>query len=396
MAEIARGLRDRGHAVSVLTSMPHYNPSPAVLKNRRYRPRFPRLFTDSTENGVRVLRVWMPLKGRRVLRRAIEYLWFHSFAPLVALAKLPRQDVVFVTSPPITLGLAGWALATCLRARLIYDVRELWPDVPFRMGLIRSRLAVRFLTSIEQFVYRRSSLITSIARSFERSLISRGVPATKLRFTPNFIDADWLRPGDKDNEFSREQGLRDRFVVLYAGNIGLTQGLEILVDAARALLTIPELQFLVIGDGAGRERFAGALGHAKLPNFRLLPFQPYSRVPETYAAADVCVSPMLKGYSYDTIPSKIYTALAAGRPVIAAAEPDTETAELLRESGSGIVIPPESPSDLVGAIRRLHDEPDLRQAMSRRGREWVMRFYTRDEVIGTYDRAIRETCHKDE
>ncbi len=168
---------------------------------------------------------------------------------------------------------------------------------------------------IEKFVYNHSAAITSIALSFNNNLVLRGVPRDKLFFTPNFVDTDWLSPLPKSNGFAREQELEDKFVVFYAGNIGLSQGLEILVDVAQAFEADTDIVILIIGDGAARPKLEQAIADSGLQNIRLLPFQPYDRVPETYATADICVSPMQSGFSYDTVPSKIYTAMAAGRPV---------------------------------------------------------------------------------
>ncbi len=389
MTDIAHGLQERGHQVTVLTSMPHYNPSNEVLQNPRYRAKLPILFTDNTEAGVRVLRVYMPLKGQRVWRRALDYIWFQTLTLLIGLLKAGRQDVIFVPSPPITLGLNGFILKSLLGGKMIYDVRELWPDMPVRMGLIRNRALIRLVYLVEHFVYHNSWAITSIARSFIDSLAERGVSLDKMFFTPNFVDIEWLTPRPKVNKFSIGHQLQDKFVVFYAGNIGLSQGLEILVDVAREFVSDVDLVFIVIGDGAARLALEKAVKHSGLQNIYLLPYQPYDQVPETYATADVCISPMKKGYSYDTVPSKIYTAMAAGRPIIAAAEKDTETATLIQESKSGLVVNPESASELAEAIRTLRNNPEMAIQMGQNARRWVVDYYSKEAVITTYDQVMR-------
>lgn len=389
MTELAHGLCERGHEVTVLTSMPHYNPSQDVMANPNYRAGFPVLFTDVDERGVRVIRVYMPLKGQRVWRRALDYFWFQALTLLIALFKVKRQDVVFVPSPPITLGINGFVLTKILKGELIYDVRELWPDMPVRMGLIRNKFLIRLVYIVERFVYRNSRAITSIARSFIDSLASRGVPRSNMHFTPNFVDVEWLIPGTKDNSFAQENQLQDKFLVFYAGNIGLSQGLDILVDVAKAFTADKAVLFLIIGDGAARPTLEKAIGSSGLHNIKMLPFQPYSRVPETYATADVCISPMQFGYSYDTVPSKIYTAMAAGRPVVAASEPDTETTTLLRESGGGIVVTPESSTEMIEAIQQLRNSPELARSMGGKARQWIVDHYSQKAVINTYDQVMR-------
>jgi len=389
MTAVAHGLHDKGHDVTVLTSFPHYNPSAEVLRNPNYRANLPRLFTDVNEDGVRVLRVYMPLKGQRVWRRALDYVWFQALTLVIGLLKAGQQDVIFVPSPPITLGLNGFLLKNFLRGKMIYDVRELWPDAPVRMGLLKNKLWIRLAYVIEEFVYRHSVAITSIARSFNRDLAARGVPEEKLFFTPNFVDVGQMVPLAKANDFAREHGLEDKFVVFYAGNIGLSQGLELLVEVAKAFEKDEDVVILIIGDGAARPKLEQAIRSSGLQNIRLLPFQPFARIPQTYATADVSVSPMQFGFSYDTVPSKIYTAMASSRPVVAAAETDTETTSLLLESNGGIVVTPESVSEMVEAIRQLRSSPELAHQMGMNARQWVVDHYSKEAVIDSYDQVIR-------
>jgi colanic acid biosynthesis glycosyl transferase WcaI len=333
----------------------------------------------------------MPLKGQAILRRGIDYVWFHTLALLVGLIVVrSKQHIVYVPSPPITLGMAGYLLALLKGAKFIYDVRELWPDVPIRMGILRNKFAIRAVYALENFVYRRTAAITTIARSFIDNLARRGVPLEKLFFTPNFVDVDLVVPLPKDNAFAREHKLVDKFVVFYAGNIGLTQGLEILVDIGRQLSHDPEIVILVIGDGAGRVKFQQAVRESGLQNILWLPFQPFNRVPETYATADVCISPMKFGFSYDTVPSKIYTAMSAGRAVVSACEDDTESAQLLREAQAGLVVAPESTEAMTTAIVYLRQHPDESARMGAHARAWVVQFYSKSAVVAEYDRVMRK------
>jgi putative colanic acid biosynthesis glycosyltransferase WcaI len=391
MADVAQGLGSRGHAVTVLTSMPHYNLLPDVFGDPTLRGGRSRLYTDSLESGIRVLRVRMPVRGQRVWLRLIDYLWFHVATAAIAVLRVRRwQDVVFVASPPITLGIAGYLLAKMFGARLIYNVLELWPDVPIHMGLIRNQFLVRAVYAIESFVYRRATAIPCIGRSFVDRLARRGVPSHKLRFIPTFVDVEKFRLGHKDNAFARQFDLHDKFVLLYAGNIGLTQGLEVLIEAAVEFQHDEHVRILVVGDGAARPDFERAVYKAGVKNMLLLPFQERERVADVYATADVCVSPMRFGFSYYTIPSKVLTAMAAERVVVAAAEADTETARLLTESNGGVVVGPESAEALVAAIRQLRRRPDRRRDMGRRARQWVVDFYGREAILASYDRLVRE------
>ena len=390
MTDIAQGLQVAGHEVTVLTSLPHYNPTAQVRNDPRFKASWRRPFTESFEAGVRVIRVFMPLKRHKIWTRVFDYLLFQLLTTLIGLFFVERPEVVFVTSPPITLGLSGILISRLRLCAFIYDVRELWPDVPVRMGLFRHPLLVRFVYALEAYVYRQASAISTIARSFQDTLAKRGVPRMKLYFTPNFVEVDFIRPSKKDNEFSREHDLNGAFVVLYAGNVGLTQGLEILIDVAAKLAADGQVQFLVVGDGAGRAGLERAVARSGLGNFRMLPFQPVQRVNEMYATADVCVVPLRRGFSYDTVPSKIYTAMAAGRAVVACAEADSETAVLLREAAAGTCVAPESPTALIEAIRALRSSPETAYELGAAGRTWIEEHYSREVVVGAYDHMVRD------
>ena len=390
MTDIAHGLSDNGHNVTVLTSVPHYNPSKEVLDNPSMRSSWRKPFTESIEHGVRVLRVFMPPKRHKIWARAFDYIIFQALTTILALFRVSRPDVVFVTSPPITLGVSGILIAWMKGGRFVYDVRELWPDVPVRMGLFRNPLLINFVYWLEDFVYKKSVAISTIARSFQNTLVDRGVPRKKLYFTPNFVDIGFITPSDSKNEFSSANGLDDMFVVLYAGNVGLTQGLEILLEVASEFTINKIIQFVVVGDGAARSSLEAALAQSNFTNIRMLPFQPARLVNSMYATADVCIVPLLRGFSYDTVPSKIYTAMAAGRPVLASAEADSETALLLNESSAGVCVEPESPEALIEAITSLYENPTHVSDMGNNGRKWIVNYYARSVVIDAYDNMVRE------
>ena len=391
MTDIAHGLQNRGHEVTVLTTIPHYNPSGEIRQQPAYSASVLRPVKRSVEDGVRVIRVLVPQKRQRIWRRALDYALFQSLTTAVGLFSVGKQDVVLVTSPPITLGLTGYLLSRWQGIPFVYDVRELWPDVLIRMGVLRGDgWLARFLYRVEGFVYREAAAISVIAQTFMEALVNKGVPPRKLYFTPNFVDTEWIKPLPKDNPLSRSLGFHDKFVALYAGNIGLTQGLEMLVDVARMLRNEDSIRILIVGDGAARKDLERSVAESGLPNITLLPFQSSDRVPELYAMADVCLVPLKYGCAQDTIPSKAYTAMSAGRPVIASVEQNTELSHLVEDAACGLVVPPESPEDLAKAIQQLRADSEECLQIGKNGREFVVERYSRQSVVNEYDRMIHE------
>jgi len=394
MTELTKGLQKKGHEITVLTSMPHYNPSDEVLSNPLYRASFFKFFTETVEDGIRVLRVYMPLKSQRIWLRIFDYLWFHIITTCVALATIRSQRIIFVPSPPITLGLNGYLLAKLYKAKLIYDVLELWPDAPIRMGFIKNKSLVRLAYWVESFVYRHSSIVACIAQTFVDALLKRGVPAEKLRLAPLFVDVERISPRPKKNTFSCKHELQDKFVALYAGNIGLSQGVEMLAEVAGYLQKEEGIRIVIIGDGARRPKLEQAVTVANLSNIYLLPFQPYECVPDIYATADVALSPMQPGHSHESVPSKIFTVMASGRPTIAACEPNTETSMLIAHSRGGLTVPPGSAKEMADAILYLYKNPDKTKNMGEHGRKWVVDNYSKNAVIAMHDNIIIETARK--
>ncbi len=386
MHSLARGLQQSGHDVTVLTSIPHYYPpedSHASPQSRGSRP-----YRITNEDGVKVIRIFMPRKGRRVWSRVFDFLWFQFMVTVLGLWHGRGCRVVLVTSPPFTFGLSGIFLAWVHRAAFIYDVRELIGDVLVQSGMLRHRFLIRVSYALEGLVYRRANAISTIAPSFRDRLVARGLPPSKIHLTPNFVDVDFIQPGKKDNSFSRRHHLEDAFVVLYAGNLGLTQGLEILLNVARAFKGDPNFVVLVVGEGVARAGLEKAIGESGLTNIRLLPYQPLEAVPELYATADVCVSPMRSQLSYSTVPSKIYTAMAAGRAVVVAAELDSEAARLIQDAGAGICVPPESREAMMEAIQKIRRDADFRRRCGSSGRAWVCARYSASAAIARYTELI--------
>ena len=388
MTDIAKGLGEKGHNVTVLTSVPHYNPSDEVIKNPVMHFSWFKFYSESMEDGVRVLRVFMPPKRHKIWTRAFDYLIFQILTTWLGLFKVSSPDVVFVTSPPITLGISGILIALFRSGKFVYDVRELWPDVPVRMGLFRNALLIKFVYWLEDFVYSKSASISTIARSFRDTLIVRGVSEDKLYFTPNFVDIDFIIPSNRVNKFSVTHGLDGKFVVLYAGNVGLTQGLEILIDVARYFESNNEVQFVIVGDGAAHAQLENVIIESEVNNLTMLPFQSTGLVNDMYATSSICIVPLRKGFSYDTVPSKIYTSMAAGRPVVASAEEDSETAFLLNESDAGISVEPENPSALINAICEYYQNRDSILVSGENGRRWIEQYYSKSVVIDAYNDMV--------
>ncbi len=384
MTELSKRLSGLGHDISVFTTTPHYNLDPDALAAQPLSPKWGRVLFQSKHAGIPVFHARMHPKGRRILTRLLDYLSFHAVSTVAGLRLGGAYQIVLAPSPPLTIGLSAIVLALWRRVPFVYNVQEIYPDIAVSLGLLRNRIVIRALEWVERFIYRRSAAVVVISESFRHRLLDKGVPSGKLHVIPNFVDVEFVQPGERHNTFSSAHLLDERFVVLYAGNIGLTQDFETVMAAAAMLTDLPDIRFVIVGDGARREWLANRSSELGLGNVQLVPYQPHGVVPLVYSSSDVCIVPMVGGTTFDTFPSKIYTIMSAGRPAIVSADPDSELTRVVQDSRCGTVVPPGDAVALAEALRGAYLDRSALDKMGRDGREYVVRHHSPDAIAQQY------------
>jgi colanic acid biosynthesis glycosyl transferase WcaI len=387
MTDLARGLRRLGHDVTVLTTTPHYNIDPEAI-GRQPMTRDGG-YLRSTCDGIPVWHVPMPMKGEKVSGRMLDYLRFHAKSLLAPRRMLGEYDVVIAPSPPLTIGVVAWMLAARCGGRAVYNVQEIYPDFAINNGLVRGRAFIAVLRWIERFVYSRSAAIVPISEWFSRTIAPRGIEPGKLHVIPNFVDTELYRPGPRVNAFSAEHGLADDFVVLYGGNIGLSQDWDSWLYAAAALADLP-IKLVAVGDGVRGDWLKAEVARRKLRNTLVLGYQPRERMPMINASSDIGTIPMKATTTRDTFPSKVYTILACAKPVIVSADADSELAWIIDQARCGRVVPPDSPEAYARAVREAYEGRAELPAEGARGRAFVEREYSKEAVAAKYDRLVRD------
>lgn len=389
MTDLARQLQRMGNVVTVLTTTPHYNLDPLAVARQPLRKRFFGLVFQSEIEGIHVWHVKIPMKGQRVFTRVIDYIHFHLMALLLGATTVGAYDIVIAPSPPLTIGVVGWLLGLMRRVPYIYNVQELYPDFAVNQGLVSNPLFIRLLRWLERFVYDRSAMVVTISDWFSRIIRTRGVPEARLRMIPNSVDTSLFRPLPRENEFARQHGLVDGFVVLYGGNIGLSQDWESFMRAAEELARLP-IQFVVVGGGVRGAWLEQECAARKLANVRLLGYQPRSLMPLVNASSDLCTIPMKASTTTDTFPSKIYTLMASAKPVLVQADEDSELNWLVRTVGFGRVAPPDDGRAYTNALRCAFEQRAQLAEEGRRGYAYVLQEYSVEAVGRKYDTLIRE------
>lgn len=384
-AELAEGLAARGHDVAVVTGFPNY---PARRVAKEYRGR---LFARERIRGVRVFRTWVHVSSER--NGLLKILNHGSFTAscVAGLLAAGRPDVIACFSPPLTLALPAMAASATWGVPHVFLVQDLLPEAAVTFGLLRNRLLIAAMERLERAAYRQATRVVVISEGFRRNLLGKGVPDAKIDLVYNWVDTERVRPMPRENAWRHARGLNGDPVVLYAGNMGFSQGLDRTVDAA-AMLAREGVKFLFVGDGTQKAELVARVRETGATNAFVLPVEPQERMPEVLAAADLLLVSQ-KGNVLDiNLPSKIPVYLAAGRPMIAAVNPHGDAARIARECGGAVWVPPEDPAALAAAVRGLLADPARRQAMSQAARAYAERHFRRETAVERYETSF-EAAH---
>ena len=379
MSSLVDEFVSRGHEVTVITTVPHYD------ENKIWAEYSGKLMYRESSGKKEVYRLftYVAKDKANLVQRVLGYGSFHVLS-LLRMLILPRHDILLVPSPPLSNGVIANIFRRFKGTPFIYNVQDIWPDVIVRAGMVKNESTIRRLERMEAYVYRHASHMTVLSDGFRQNLLNKGVPPEKITVIPNFVDSEFITPQMKDNVFSRELGLQDKFVVLFAGNMGFSQGLETVLDAAEVLQANENIQFLMIGNGAGRSSAEEYLSALRLRNVRFLPYQQREMLPYIYGAADVCVVPLRRGFAAESVPSKLFTIMGASKPAIAAVDRGSETWDLLERTRAGICVEPENPTDLAEAILHYYRAPDARRIAGENGRKCVEREFCPKVIADRY------------
>lgn len=384
MTRIVDELVELGHRVHVVTSLPWYR-SHAIESG--WDGRLVR--TEQTPWGS-ITRVH-PFPGEdksNLFRRSLGFVAYSALAGVQAVRVggwFRRCDAVLAMSPPLTLGLTGWLASRLRRSPMIFNIQDVFPDAAVETGAITNPRIIAVASWLERVSYRRADAVTVLSDDLRDNVVAKlGPPgADKVVVIPNFVDTEAIRPGERLTPYRAELGLGTGPVVLYAGNVGFSQSLDLVLAAAAEL---PDVTFLVNGDGAARPSLESAA--AATPNVHFAGYIDPDRLSELLATGDVHVVPLKTGLGRVSVPSKTYSIMAAGRPVVAAIDPDTAVPRILADSGAGIAVPPDDPAAFVAGLRHVLSDPDEARSMGARGRRWVEREASPTAVGRAYDRLI--------
>ncbi len=383
ITELAEGLVKRGHEVRVVTGMPNY-PERQIYEGYRGK-----LYLTEKMNGVAVQRsyVWIRPQPSLIDRLLLEVTFV--LTSFVHALKGKRPDVILLTAPPLPVSVPAALLGWIHRTPVVLNLQDILPEAAVHVGLLQNPKLIRIFEFLEKFAYRTATKISVIADGFVDNLLNKGVPKEKIEQISNWVDVDFIRPLPKENNaFRATHQLSDKFVVLYSGNIALTQGLETVISAAVHLLHIPEIAIVIVGEENALERLRQYRDTCKATNVILLPFQPRAKLPEMLAAADIGLVVQKSNVISFNMPSKIPLLLASGRAIVASVPATGTAARAIQQSGSGIIIPPEDPAALAATIEDLYYNPDKVKQLGEKSRQYAMENYSFEQALDRYEKLF--------
>jgi putative colanic acid biosynthesis glycosyltransferase WcaI len=325
----------------------------------------------------------------RLAGRALNYVTYLLSALWGGIA-LRRVDVVMCGTDPPVIGDLALVVARRHRAPLVVISEDVFPEIAVAVGRLKDGVVVRALGLLVRAYLLHADRVVAIGETMRARLEDKGVVPERLRVISNWADVDAIRPAPRSNDWSRSHGLEGRFVVMHAGNVGHAQDLDSLIRADVLLADVDDLQTLIIGTGARVGELVRLAQRLRVPHLRFLEFQPRALLPQTLGAADVHVVGLARGLAGYVVPSRLYGVLAAGRPVIAAAEDESELAQLVRETGCGLVVPPGEPAQLADAIRACRNGVHDLEEMGRRARRYAETSGNRALAVERYRAVIGE------
>lgn len=391
MTELAEGLVKRGHQVRVVTAMPNY-PEREIYPE--YRGKF---YVHEEVNGVQIQRSYVWIRPQpKLLDRILLDASFVITSFLPALMGCP-PDVILLTSPSLPVCIPATLLGFLRNCPVILNLQDILPEAAIHVGILKNKLLIKIFTTLEKFAYYAADKITVISEGFADNLITKGVPSQKIVQIPNWVDINFIYPLPKeDNPFRDTHNLNGKFVVLYSGNIALTQGLETVIKAAAKLRDIPDIVFVIAGEAKGLHRLQQNCLELGADNVLLLPFQPRVKLPQMLAAADVGLVVQKKNVIAFNMPSKIQVLLASGTAIIASVPENGTAFKAIKKSGGGLLVDPEDPQVLANAILDLYHHPAKVKELGIKSRQYAVEYYAFEQSLNQYEILFNSLIQKNQ
>lgn len=381
--ELCEHLTRRGHCVTVATTFPHY---PEWKIHPDYVGK--RSLTE-VRNGVTLKRRAVYLPKHTSARERILYDSSLAAGALLSGISTNKMDLILGIEPPLQVGVVARMLAAQKRVPYLLWVQDLAVEAALSVGMMRESFAIRSARRLERWGYAGAKRVAVISRGFMENLERKGVPGEKLVLLPDWVDSDFIGALPSANGFRQQHGLAtNALLVLHSGNMGAKQQLDNVLRAAERLKDRSDIEFVLVGDGLYKQELMAHAQHANLPNVKFMPLVPLNELPKLMAAADILLLNQHPDVVDAVIPSKLLTYMAAARPVVVAAHPDSEAARQVRAANCGIWVQPNAPEALANTVLQLAHDPQMRRRLGEQGRAFVQENFSREPLLRAFEKSL--------
>jgi len=378
---LAKHLVSLGHEVYVVTGMPNY---PTGKIKEEYRNK---TFCFEEIDGIKVFRYYVYVSNKKnTLNRLLNYFSL-VLSSLFFLFKRKKVDVVITSSPPLFLGIAGVIMSKFKKVPHVFDVRDIWPNVAVEIGEITEQSKIyKLMSKVERFIYKNSSVLTVVTKGKKETLIRNGVNRDKIRLISNGFDEEFL-DFPIDQHIAESYGLSNKFNLLYAGIIGIAQGIDLIIKAAELLKPYSDIQFVLVGTGVELEKMKNLVKEKGLDNVVFAGEQPHINIRSFLHYSQVALVPLKSNALKDSVPTKLYEALGVGKPVILSASGDSE--EVVKEAQGGLVVKPGDVNMLVKSIEKLYQDKNFYNYCIENSEKYIIDNYSRKSIARIFEKELK-------
>jgi len=383
--DIALGFLENGYEVTVLTTTPHYNLAQESINRQPLKKKLFGLFFISNFNGIKVYHI--PLKKfKSSLIRILSFIYWH-FTSLIVGLLLKRQDIILTPSPPLSSGLISILLAKIKGSKSVYNVQEIYPDLIINHGQLTNPIIIKLLKVLEVWVYDFSDAVTTIDLNFYNTIKSRIRNQDKLKVISNFVDTELFGINSSESLPKIFKKIKGKTDMVYAGNIGIAQEWDLIINLAKVIKKYP-ITIWIIGEGVKKRYLKSQIKNHQLTNINLLPYQERKYMPVINLFADFHFIAMNKSMENDGFPSKVYSIMSSGKPMLVVSSKNSPLVSFLEETKAALTVTNHSLADFKKAVLKLLVDKDLRNKLGLNGRKVVEEEYTKQVVINKYIKLV--------
>lgn len=379
-SELAESLSQRGYKVTVITEIPNRYLSDEGQKGR--------MLVKEFSNGVNIIR----LPSFFFLRKCLVFRYLEQLVKMIEFLLVglfgKYEGGVIIYSPPLPLAVTGILLAKYYKTKAIVNIQDLYPETPIFLGVMKNRFIISVSKKLERWVHRNADFITVHSQGNKDNMVNKGVAPDKIWVVPNWVDLEKYTPGPKKNQFREKLGLNDKFIVSFAGIMGLGQGGEQVIEAAKILYEYERIFFVLAGGGVSYKALKQKAEGERVKNILFLPHLPEKDYIELLRASDVCLVTLHKDLKTPVVPGKLQSIMAVGRPVVCSVPSTSDARVIVQEGNCGVSVEPGDAEKLAEAILSFFEDSTIEE-IGGNGRIYAENFFDREKCIDIYDEILQ-------